>query len=95
MLRVFQEIFKEAERANRLATQLDTHGREGGDGDATSGPGSPTSGTSSAHVKIDAEVEASAKAVWSMIDKSQLAKAIRLDDAKKVGCIPYFMRTCH
>jgi protein phosphatase 1 regulatory subunit 37 len=101
-IRVCREIFntcvrntEEAERANRLAAQLDTHGRDGSDGDAVSGPGTPTSGTSSTHMKTDAEVEASAKAVWGMIDKSQLAKAIRLDDAKKVNFIPYFMRRCY
>jgi hypothetical protein len=57
-----------------------------------SGPGTPSSGTSGAHMKTDAEVEASAKAVWEMMDKSQFAKAIWLDYAKKVGCIPYFLR---
>jgi hypothetical protein len=79
-------------RANHLAAQLDTHRKEGNDGDGISGPGTPTSGTSSAQMKTDAEVEASAKSVWGMIDKSQLAKAIWLDDAKKVGYIPYFLR---
>jgi hypothetical protein len=69
--RVCWEIFnicvcntKGAERANRQAAQLDTHGSDGSDEDAVSGPGTPTSGTSSTHMKTDADVEASAKAVW-------------------------------
>jgi hypothetical protein len=34
------------------------------------------------------------KAVWGMIEKSQLAKTIRQDDAKKVG-IPPFLFEIH